>query len=72
MDEEPKSLRALFLKAEHTRDGLSAFASTNTSSYQEALRTVIATYEASQRQCEQVSLFSPNETLDDVSSADLQ
>ncbi|KAF2739076.1 type 2A phosphatase-associated protein 42 [Polyplosphaeria fusca] len=71
MDDQPKSLRALFLEAEHRREGLSAFPSTNTPTYQEALQTAIALYEASLKQSEQVSLFSPNESLDDVSSTDL-
>ena len=70
--DQPKSLRALFLEAEHARESLSAFASTNTPSYQDALHAAIATYEAGLQQSEQVSLFSPNETLDDVSSTDLQ
>ncbi|KAF2258511.1 type 2A phosphatase-associated protein 42 [Lojkania enalia] len=72
MEDQPKSIRALFLEAEHAREMLSTFPSSNSPTYQENLHHAIATYEACLKQSEQVSLFSPNETLDDVSSSDLQ
>ncbi|KAF2121560.1 TAP42-like protein [Lophiotrema nucula] len=72
MDDHPKSIRALFYEAERAREKLSTFASSNTLEYQSALRDALATYEACLQQSEHVSLFSPNETLDDVSSSDLQ
>ena len=72
MSEQPKSIRALFLEAERTRQTLSSSYDTNTSAFQENLSAAIATYEQCLLLSEQVSLFSPNESLDDVSSSDLQ
>ncbi|PSN62209.1 hypothetical protein BS50DRAFT_578056 [Corynespora cassiicola Philippines] len=70
--EEPQSIRALFLRAERARQSLAATPDSNSPSYQENLLAAIATYEACLRAADQVSLFSPNETLDDISSGDLQ
>ena len=72
MADEPKSIRALFLSAGRAREDLSASFDTNSPTFQENLNSVIATYEDCLKLSEQVSLFSPNETLDDVSSSDLQ
>lgn len=71
-DEEPKSIRALFLKAERLRNELNNFPDSNSPTYQENLTNAIATYESCLELSEQVSLFSPNESLDDVSSSDVQ
>lgn len=72
MSEQPRSIRALFLDAERTRQNLANSYDTNSASYQERLQSAIATYEECLQLSEQVSLFSPNETLEDVSSTDLQ
>ncbi|KAF1994790.1 type 2A phosphatase-associated protein 42 [Amniculicola lignicola CBS 123094] len=72
MEDQPKSIRALFLTAERQRQNLASQPSSNTPSFQENLKTTIATYEECLELSESVSLFSPNETLDDVSSSDLQ
>lgn len=45
---------------------------TNSATFQENLSKTIATYEECLKVAEQVSLFSPNETLEDISSNDLQ
>lgn len=71
-DEEPRSIRALFLTAERLRNNLSNFPDSNSLTYQENLTNAIATYESCLTLSEQVSLFSPNESLDDVSSSDIQ
>jgi len=71
-DEEPRSIRALFLTAERTRNNLSSFPDSNGATYQENLTNAIATYEECLKLSEQVSLFSPNESLDDISSSDIQ
>ncbi|KAF1943057.1 type 2A phosphatase-associated protein 42 [Clathrospora elynae] len=72
MADEPQSLRGLFSRAERAREELSSSYETNSPTYQENLRTTIATYEECLDISEQVSLFSPNETLEDISSSDLQ
>jgi immunoglobulin-binding protein 1 len=71
-EEEPKTIRALFLTAERLRNDLSASYDSNSPTYQENLTTAITTYESCLTLAEQVSLFSPNESLDDVSSSDIQ
>lgn len=71
-EEEPRSIRALFVSAERTRQNLASSYDTNNPTYQENLYNAIATYEECLKLSEQVSLFSPNETLDDISSSDLQ
>lgn len=71
-DDEPKSIRALFLTAERLRNNLNNFPDSNSTTYQENLTNAIATYESCFTLSEKVSLFSPNESLDDVSSSDLQ
>jgi hypothetical protein len=72
MSEQPKSIRRLFLEAEQARQTLSSSYDTNTSTFQESLSAAIATYEQCLQLADQVSLFSPNESLDDISSSDLQ
>ncbi|RMZ72741.1 TAP42 component of the Tor signaling pathway [Pyrenophora seminiperda CCB06] len=72
MSEEPQSLRALFSKAEGMREQLSSLYDTNSPTYQENLGATIATYAECLDMAEQISLFSPNETLEDISSSDLQ
>jgi immunoglobulin-binding protein 1 len=71
-DDEPKSIRALFLTAERSRNNLNSFPDSNSPAYQENLTKAIATYESCLELSEQVSLFSPNESLDDISSSDIQ
>ncbi|KAF2703351.1 type 2A phosphatase-associated protein 42 [Pleomassaria siparia CBS 279.74] len=72
MTDEPRSIRALFLKAERARQEIATTYDHNSPTAQENLTTTIATYEECLKISEQASLFSPNETLDDVSSSDLQ
>ncbi|KAF1982201.1 type 2A phosphatase-associated protein 42 [Aulographum hederae CBS 113979] len=72
MDGQPQSLRGLFSQAEEKRAQLDAYPSSNSPSYQESLRSTISDYEECLRVSDQVTLFSPNETLEDVSSGDLQ
>jgi immunoglobulin-binding protein 1 len=72
MSNEPLSLRGLFSKAEKAREELSSSYEPNSPTFQEKLSATIATYEECLKIAEQVSLFSPNETLEDISSTDLQ
>jgi hypothetical protein len=73
MDGQPRSLRALFADAEVLRQnsetsGLSPISP----EFQENLTSAIATYEECLQVASQVSLFSPNESLEDINSGDLQ
>lgn len=72
MADESQNVRGLFLTAERVRRILSSSYEPNSPAFQENLRMTIATYEECLKLAEQVSLFSPNETLEDISSSDLQ
>jgi immunoglobulin-binding protein 1 len=72
MTNEPQNLRGIFSQAERSRQELAASYEPNGSSFQEKLGNTIATYEECIKLAEHVSLFSPNETLEDIASSDLQ
>jgi immunoglobulin-binding protein 1 len=72
MSEQPQSLRALFSSAERARQELASSYEANSPTFQENLRKTIATYEECLKLSKQISLFSPNESLEDISSGDLQ
>jgi len=72
MADEPQSLRACYTDAECKRRNLDTIFDTNSDNYQENLTSAIAKYEECVRIAAEVSLFSTNETLEDISSGDLQ
>ncbi|KAI9787216.1 MAG: hypothetical protein M1839_003451 [Geoglossum umbratile] len=69
---EPQNLRTLFASAEAQRKQLESAFETSSSAYQQSLGAAKATYEECRRFADDLSLFSPNETVDDISSGDLQ
>jgi immunoglobulin-binding protein 1 len=71
MAEEPESLSAVFAGAEKKRELLDATANSNANSYQETLSSAIVAYERCLQISDKIALFSPNETLEDVSSGDI-
>lgn len=70
--DEPQSLRSCFAEAETKRRGLEKFFDSNSDSFQENLASAITKYEECVRIAADVALFSINETLEDISSGDLQ
>jgi len=72
MAEEPQSLRVVYGTAERTRKELEVASNTNSPAYQEKVDAALKAYEQCLRTADQISLFSPNESLDDISSGDLQ
>ncbi|KZF23113.1 type 2A phosphatase-associated protein 42 [Xylona heveae TC161] len=72
MAENPQSLRERFNAGEARRKQLESSWDTNGASYQENLEAAIGTYEECRKIASQVALFSSNETLEDISSRDLQ
>ncbi|KAJ4985843.1 tor signaling pathway regulator [Stagonosporopsis vannaccii] len=72
MSNEDQSIRGLFSRAERIREELAASYEPNSPTYQENLENAIATYVQCLKKAEDFSLFSPNETLEDVSSSDIQ
>ena len=69
---EPQSLRALFASAEERRKRLESALETSSPAYQQNLGAAIDTFEQCRRLADDLSLFSPNETIDDISSKNLQ
>ena len=72
MSNEDQSIRGLFAKAERAREELGEAYEPNSPTYQENLEKTIATYIQCLKKTEDFSLFSPNETLEDISSSDIQ
>jgi immunoglobulin-binding protein 1 len=71
-EQQPQNLRELFSQAEARRAALDEAPSSNTSAYQDQLAAAITLYEECLKAADRVSLFSPNETLEDVSSSNLK
>ena len=71
MEEEPQTLSGIFLNAERRRKEIDSAFDQNTIAFQENVTAAIAAYEQCLKIADQVSLFSPNETLEDVSSKNL-
>ena len=71
MAESQSNIKSLFSRAQLLRKQLESL-ETTTQLYQENLQTAISTLEACRKLADKVSLFSPNETQDDISSGDLQ
>lgn len=72
MAEEPRSLRDLFTSAKSQKEALESGLSSDTDEYREKVNATITKLEECQQLISKLSLFSPNETLDDISTADLQ
>lgn len=72
MSNEDQSIRGLFAKAERAREELGTSYEPNSPTYQENLTNTIATYLQCLKKAEDFSLFSPNETLEDITSSDIQ
>lgn len=72
MAEEDRSLRSTHLEAEHKRTALDNTPNSNSSTFQDQLLTAIHLYEQCLLIADRISLFSPNETLEDIGTADLQ
>ncbi|KAJ6102539.1 hypothetical protein N7486_004966 [Penicillium sp. IBT 16267x] len=70
--EQTQSLRSLFQSAKEGKSALESRGDTNTAAYRDDVNATIAKFQECQRQISILSLFSSNESLDDVSSGDLQ
>lgn len=71
MEEEPKSLKALFADAEAKRLALESTYETNTAAYRDDVSSTVRLYNSCLEQISRLSLFSPNESLEDISTSDL-
>jgi hypothetical protein len=66
------NIRYLFQTAEAQRKTIESSYDASSRAYQENLIAAIAAYEDCLKLADRVSLFSPNETLDDLATGDLQ
>lgn len=67
-----ENLKSLFSNAERQRQELESSYNSSSDTYQEDLISAISTYEDCLKLADRISLFSPNETLEDLASADIQ
>ena len=66
------NIRTLFTSAKNQRKELDSSPEPSSSLYQENLRAAITSLENCKKIADRISLFSPNESEDDISSGDLQ
>ncbi len=67
-----QNIKQLFNTAESRRKSVESSSDSNTAIYQQNLEAAIASYNTCHQLADQLSLFSPNETLEDIASGDLQ
>jgi immunoglobulin-binding protein 1 len=70
MANEQENIRTLFARARDLHARISTLQS-NTEEYQQNLHAALSTLHRCREQIQQVGLFSPNETEDDIASGDL-
>jgi immunoglobulin-binding protein 1 len=67
-----QNIRTLFRLAESKRNAVETSRDSSSSIYRENLAAAIATFENCRQLADRLSLFSPNETLEDIATGDLQ
>ena len=72
MADNPRSLRSVHSEAEQKRTVLEKSFDSNSATFQENLLTTIHLYEQCLHIAAQLALFSPNESLEDIGTSDLQ
>ncbi|KAI4180351.1 MAG: hypothetical protein LQ348_005215 [Seirophora lacunosa] len=70
--EQHTSLQSLFATANKQRHKLDAIPDSSSAAYQDSLRSTLAAFHECRQLTDRLAIFSPNETEDDISSADLQ
>ncbi|KAF5872731.1 putative type 2a phosphatase-associated protein 42 protein [Botrytis fragariae] len=66
------SLKTLFNSAERQRLAIESSWDTNTEKYQEDVASALTAYQECRQLADRLALFSPNETLEDINSSDIQ
>lgn len=72
MADQDQSIRAVYSTAEQKRQSVESSWDSNSATYQENLLAAISLYEQCLSIADRISLFSPNESLEDIASVDLQ
>jgi len=67
-----QNIRTLFKSAESRSDALETSGNSSSSTYRENLAAAITAFEDCRQLADRLSLFSPNETLEDIATGDLQ
>ena len=67
-----QSIKSLYTSAERQRQAIESSWDSNTTEYQQNLASAIKTYDDCLKLADRLSLFSPNETLEDLTTGDLQ
>lgn len=72
MDESSQSLQAVFESAKAQKKSLESDSAASNGQYQEQLSAAISTFARCQSMVSQLSVFSRNESVEDIATADLQ
>lgn len=72
MADENRSLRSVYNDAEKKRSTIESSFDSNAASFQDSVTAAIQLYEECLNIASQISLFSPNESLEDIATGDLQ
>lgn len=72
MADSERSLRSVFEDAENKRVSIEQSFDSNSTTFQDNVRSAIQLYEQCLQIADRIALFSPNETLEDINTADLQ
>ncbi|KAF3483665.1 uncharacterized protein GIQ15_02989 [Arthroderma uncinatum] len=72
MSSSPQNLQSCLASAKAQKKALETVAETNSPAFREQLNNAISAFEQCQKLIQQLSLFSPNESLEDVTTGDLQ
>ncbi|TKA82482.1 hypothetical protein B0A55_02194 [Friedmanniomyces simplex] len=71
MADDTRSLRSIYTEAEQKRTAIESSPYSNSSAFQENLLAAIHLYEECVNRADRIALFSPNESLEDIATADL-
>jgi immunoglobulin-binding protein 1 len=71
MEDEPQTLRSAWQKAEDRRRQIEGSWESNSAAHQALLSAAISSYQDCLRIQDQIALFSPNESVDDIATNDL-
>ncbi|KAK5132306.1 hypothetical protein LTR08_009214 [Meristemomyces frigidus] len=72
MADESRSLRSIYDDAQEKRSKIESSFDSNSTAFQESLLVAIQLYEQCLSIADRIALFSPNESLEDIGTADLQ
>lgn len=72
MDDQPQSLQTHFSSAKAQKKALEVEPNANSDAYRQRLADTISAFIECQKLISKFSIFSPNESVDDITTGDLQ